>query len=155
LKKIAPKQTGSNFVEPLEKIDEKLSRVWSQISHINSVMNSESFRKEYNKNLIKITNYYSELAQNSKIFKGYQFLKEKERNVELNAIQKKIVNDELKAFELGGIGLPKNKRESFKLIKSNLSKLSSQFEENILDSINDFSLHTESKIEVEGIPKDV
>jgi oligopeptidase A len=72
-------QTGNNFVEPLEKIDEKLSRVWSQISHINSVMNSESFRKEYNKNLIKITNYYSDLSQNSKIFKGYQYLKEKER----------------------------------------------------------------------------
>ena len=118
-------------------------------------MNSESLRKEYNKNLIKITNYYSELAQNLKIFKGYQHLKDKEFDVGLNAIQKKIVNDELKGFELGGIGLPKNKRESFKLIKSNLSKLSSQFEENILDSINNFSFHIESKVEVEGIPKDV
>ena len=118
-------------------------------------MNSESLRKEYNKNLIKITNYYSELAQNLKIFKGYQHLKDKEFDVGLNAIQKKIVNDELKGFELGGIGLPRNKRESFKLIKSNISKLSSQFEENILDSINNFSFHTESKVEVEGIPKDV
>jgi len=105
--------------------------------------------------LIKITNYYSELAQNLKIFKGYKHLKENEHDVGLNAIQKKIVNDELKGFELGGIGLPKNKRESFKLIKSNISKLSSQFEENVLDSINDFFLHTESKIEVEGIPNDV
>jgi len=155
IEKNSTKANWDNFVEPLEKIDEKLSRVWSQISHINSVMNSESFRKEYNKNLIKITNYYSELAQNSKIFKGYQFLKEKERGLELNTIQKKIVNDELKSFKLGGIGLPKNKRESFKLTKSNLSKLSSQFEENILDSINNFSLHAVSKIEVEGIPKDV
>jgi len=155
IEKNSTEANWGNFVEPLEKIDEKLSRVWSQISHINSVMNSESFRKEYNKNLIKITNYYSELAQNSKIFKGYQFLKEKERDLELNAIQKKIVNDELKSFKLGGIGLPKNKRESFKLTKSNLSKLSSKFEENILDSINNFSLHAESKIEVEGIPKDV
>ncbi len=118
-------------------------------------MNSESLRKEYNKNLIKITNYYSELAQNLKIFKGYQHLKDKEFDVGLNAIQKKIVNDELKGFELGGIGLPRNKRESFKLIKSNISKLSSQFEENILDSINNFSFHIESKVEVEGIPKDV
>lgn len=149
------KANWNNFVEPLEKIDEKLSRVWSQISHINAVMNSESLRKEYNKNLIKITNYYSELAQNLKIFKGFKHLKENEHDVGLNTIQKKIVNDELKGFELGGIGLPKNKRESFKLIKSNISKLSSQFEENVLDSINDFSLHTESKIEVEGIPKDV
>ncbi len=155
IEKNSAKANWNNFVEPLEKIDEKLSRVWSQISHINAVMNSESLRKEYNKNLIKITNYYSELAQNLKIFKGYKHLKENEHDVGLNAIQKKIVNDELKGFELGGIGLPKNKRESFKLIKSNISKLSSQFEENVLDSINDFFLHTESKIEVEGIPNDV
>ena len=149
------KANWENFVEPLEKIDEKLSRVWSQIAHLNSVMNSEPLRKEYNKNVTKITNYYSELAQNSKIFKGYQFLKEKKRYVELDAIQKKIVDDELRGFELGGIGLPKNKRDSFKLIKSKISKLSTKFEENILDSINDFSLYTESKSEVEGIPKDV
>ena len=144
-----------NFVEPLEKIDEKLSRVWSQISHLNSVMNSETLRKEYNKNVAKITNYYSELTQNLKIFQGFQYLKKKENYSQLNPIQKKIVNDELKGFELGGVGLPKSKRDSFKLIKSKLAKLSSQFEENILDSINDFSLHIESKKIVEGIPKDV
>ena len=142
-------------MEPLEKIDEKLSRVWSQISHLNSVMNSETLRKEYNKNVAKITNYYSELTQNIKIFQGFQYLKKKENYSQLNPIQKKIVNDELKGFELGGVGLPKNKRDSFKLIKSKLTKLSSQFEENILDSINDFSLHIESKKIVEGIPKDV
>ena len=142
-------------MEPLEKIDEKLSRVWSQISHLNSVMNSETLRKEYNKNVAKITNYYSELTQNLKIFQGFQYLKKKENYSQLNPIQKKIVNDELKGFELGGVGLPKNKRDSFKLIKSKLAKLSSQFEENILDSINDFSLHIESKKIVEGIPKDV
>ena len=142
-------------MEPLEKIDEKLSRVWSQISHLNSVMNSETLRKEYNKNVAKITNYYSELTQNLKIFQGFQYLKKKENYSQLNPIQKKIVNDELKGFELGGVGLPKNKRDSFKLIKSKLTKLSSQFEENILDSINDFSLHIESKKIVEGIPKDV
>lgn len=142
-------------MEPLEKIDEKLSRVWSQISHLNSVMNSETLRKEYNKNVAKITNYYSELTQNLKIFQGFQYLKKKENYSQLNPIQKKIVNDELKGFELGGVGLPKSKRDSFKLIKSKLAKLSSQFEENILDSINDFSLHIESKKIVEGIPKDV
>ena len=89
IEKNSAKANWINFVEPLEKIDEKLSRVWSQISHINSVMNSEPLRKEYNKNLIKITNYYSELAQNLKIFKGYQYLKEKEHDVGLNTIQKK------------------------------------------------------------------
>tara|TARA_B100000035_G_scaffold24868_1_gene19503 strand:- start:10256 stop:12187 length:1932 start_codon:yes stop_codon:yes gene_type:complete len=155
IEKNSTKANWENFVEPLEKIDEKLHRIWSQISHLNSVMNSEPLRKEYNKNITKITNYYSELAQNVKIFKGFQYLKRREHYKKLNLIQKKIVNDELKGFELGGVGLPKNKRDSFKLVKSKLSKLSTQFEENILDSINNFSLHTESTKDIEGIPKDV
>ena len=52
-------------------------------------MNSETLRKEYNKNVAKITNYYSELTQNLKIFQGFQYLKKKENYSQLNPILKK------------------------------------------------------------------
>ena len=158
IKKIEKKNitaTWENFVIPLEKIDEKISRVWSQVSHLNSVVNSESIRKEYNINTEKITNYYSDLAQNIEIFKGFQRLRERKNYTHLSSVQKKIINDEISGFILGGVALPKNKRESFKKIKSQLSKLGSKFEENILDSINNYSLHIKSKSEIKGIPSDV
>ncbi len=158
IKKIEKKNitaTWENFVIPLEKIDEKISRVWSQVSHLNSVVNSESIRKEYNINTEKITNYYSDLAQNIEIFKGFQRLRERKNYTHLSSVQKKIINDEISGFSLGGVALPKNKRESFKKIKSQLSKLGSKFEENILDSINNYSLHIKSKSEIKGIPSDV
>ena len=158
IKKIEKKNitaTWENFVIPLEKIDEKISRVWSQVSHLNSVVNSESIRKEYNINTEKITNYYSDLAQNIEIFKGFRRLRERKNYTHLSSVQKKIINDEISRFSLGGVALPKNKRESFKKIKSQLSKLGSKFEENILDSINNYSLHIKSKSEIKGIPSDV
>lgn len=158
IKKIEKKNitaTWENFVIPLEKIDEKISRVWSQVSHLNSVVNSESIRKEYNINTEKITNYYSDLAQNIEIFKGFQRLRERKNYTHLSSVQKKIINDEISGFSLGGVALPKNKRELFKKIKSQLSKLGSKFEENILDSINNYSLHIKSKSEIKGIPSDV
>ena len=105
--------------------------------------------------MVKITNYYAELSQNLKIFKGYQELKKGKNYSKLTSTQKKIINDELNGFKLGGVGLSKKKRDVFKSIQSRLSKLSSKFEENILDSINDFTLHIDSKKQVEGIPKEV
>ena len=59
-----------NFVYPLQKSNEKLSRVWSQINHLNSVVNNEELRLIYNKNLTKVTKYYSELSQNKLIYKN-------------------------------------------------------------------------------------
>ena len=105
--------------------------------------------------MVKITNYYAELSQNLKIFKGYQELKKDKNFSKLTSTQKKIINDELNGFKLGGVGLSKKKRDVFKSIQSRLSKLSSKFEENVLDSINDFTLHIDSKKQVEGIPKEV
>ncbi len=76
-----------NFVTPLEKCEEKLSRAWSQISHLNSVMNNEPLRKVYNENLIKITKYYSTLGQNEIIYKKFIFLDNSSQK--FNSIQKK------------------------------------------------------------------
>jgi len=95
-------------------------------------------RKEYNNNLEKISLYYSELGQNSKIFNGFTILKEKNHYQRLHTIQKKIVDDELIGFMLGGVGLSPKKQEKFKEIKASLSKLSAKFEENLLDSVNSF-----------------
>ena len=144
-----------NFVVPLEIIDEKLSRVWSQIGHLNSVVNSEELRKEYNKNLGKISLYYSELAQNLKIFTGFKNLTLKKNYSKLSVIQKKIVNDELVGFKLGGIDLSTKKQNTFKEIKSTLSKLSAKFEENLLDSVNAFNLHIISKDILSGLPTNI
>jgi len=45
-----------NFVTPLEKCEEKLSRAWSQISHLNYVMNNEPQEKYTMKTLLKLQN---------------------------------------------------------------------------------------------------
>jgi len=144
-----------NFVYPLQKSNEKLSRVWSQINHLNSVVNNEELRLLYNKNLIKITKYHSELSQNKLIYKKFIKIKSGSRYRELTAPQKKIISDEILGFELGGVGLDDIKKLEFKKIISKLSKLSASFEENLLDSVNNYSLLINNKNKLTGVPKDV
>ena len=140
---------------PLQQSNEKLNRVWSQINHLNSVVNNEELRIIYNKNLNKITKYYSELSQNILIYKKFKKIKIGKFYLKLSSPQKKIVLDEILGFELGGVGLGKEKKLQFKKIQSKLSKLSSSFEENLLDSVNNYSLLIKDKNKLKGIPANI
>ena len=144
-----------NFVFPLQQSNEKLSRVWSQINHLNSVVNNEELRVIYNKNLNKVTKYYSELSQNEFIYKKFKKIKIGKFYKTFSSAQKKIISDELLGFELGGVGLNKDKKLQFKQILSRLSKLSSSFEENLLDSVNKYSLLIQDKKKLKGIPNNI
>ena len=145
--------TWENFVIPLEKCSEKLNRVWSYVNHINAVKSSTSYRKAYNQTLSKVTEYSSDLGQSYILYKKYKTLLKKNRG--LNASQKKLIKNEITAFELSGVALPEKQKVKFKEIQSNLSKLSSSFDENILDSINSFKLVITDKNSLKGIPNDV
>ena len=145
--------TWENFVIPLEKCSEKLNRVWSYVNHINAVKSSTSYRKAYNQTLSKVTEYSSDLGQSYILYKKYKTLLKKNRG--LNASQKKLIKNEITSFELSGVALPEKQKIKFKEIQSNLSKLSSSFDENILDSINSFKLVITDKNSLKGIPNDV
>ena len=145
--------TWENFVIPLEKCSEKLNRVWSYINHINAVKSSTSYRKAYNQTLSKVTEYSSDLGQSYVLYKKYKTLLKKNRG--LNASRKKLIKNEITSFELSGVALPEKQKVKFKEIQSNLSKLSSSFDENILDSINSFKLVITDKNSLKGIPNDV
>ncbi len=44
------KATWNNFAAKLEDMEEKLSRAWSQVGHMNGVVNSPALREAYNTN---------------------------------------------------------------------------------------------------------
>ena len=55
--------TWDSFVEPLDDANERLSRAWSQVSHLNAVMNSPAIRDAYNAALPKVTQFFTAQGQ--------------------------------------------------------------------------------------------
>lgn len=155
IENIQDSEISYEFVKVLSKIDYRLSNAWSQIGHLNSVCNSEEFRIEYNKCKDLITDYYSNVSQNVKIFNLYIKLKESSLFEELTPIQQKVIDNEIRDFKLGGVNLVSEEKEKYKKIQSKLSKLASTFEENVLDETNHYFLHIEDPESVRGIPDDV
>jgi oligopeptidase A len=154
LKKKGATASWENFVEPIEIISEKISRAWGQIEHLNAVVNSDNLRKAYNDNLIKLTEFYTNLSQDESLYKKYQSLKDSEAFKSLTSSQKRIIDNVLREFKLGGAELNETDKKRFKAIQEKLAKLSTQFEENILDATNEFSIIVDNLDELMGIPEE-
>ena len=146
--------TWDSFVLPLDDANEKMSRAWGQVSHLNAVMNSAELREVYNANLPKITQYYAELGQNLALFAKFKALRASREYDALNPARKKIIENELRDFRLSGAELAEDKKARFLQIQEELSTLCSRFSDNILDATNDFSLLVEDQAELSGIPAD-
>ncbi len=147
--------TWQNFVQPMEDINERLSRAWGQVSHLNAVMNSPELRETYNSNLPKITQYFAGLAQDQALFEKFKQLRSNPEFDSLNRARKKIIENELRDFRLGGAELPPEKKQRFLHIQEELSALSSRFSDNLLDATNSFVLLIDNADDLSGIPDDV
>jgi oligopeptidase A len=147
--------TWADFVEPLDDANERLARAWGQVAHLNAVMNSPELREVYNANLPKITQYYSELSQHQGLFMKFKALQARSEFAILSGAQRRIVENELRDFRLGGAELPEAKKARFMAIRERLSQLSSKFSDNLLDATNAFAHFATSENEIAGIPEDV
>ena len=146
--------TWESFARPLEDFEEKLSRAWSQVSHMNSVVNSPELREAYNANLATLTAFYADLSQNEALYAKFKHLRAAEDFEQLIVAQRKIVENELRDFRLGGAELPPAQKARFKEIQEELSTLAAKFEENLLDTVNDFAHFVDQESALAGIPAD-
>lgn len=153
----APAATISweNFVEPLENATEKLGRAWGVVSHLNAVMDTPELRATYNENQPKVTEFWTELGQNLALFDKYKALKANASYADLSATRKKIIDNAIRDFRLGGAELPAEKKERFAQIQEQQAALSTKFSENVLDATNDYELLITDAARLAGLPEDV
>ena len=144
-----------SFVLPMEDANERLSRAWGPVGHLNAVMNSPELREAYNATLPKITQYYAELGQNLALFEKFKALRNGAEFERLSAARKKIIENELRDFRLGGAELPDDRKARYLEIQERLAELSSRFSDNLLDATNDYKLVIEDEGELSGLPEDV
>lgn len=146
--------TWDNFVLKLEDHSEKLGRAWSQVGHMNAVVNSPELREAYNDNLQKLTDFGSDLSQDERLYEKFKAIQSSQEFKQLTKTQQTIINHEVRDFKLGGAELPDNQKARFKTISESLSKLSSKFEENIMDNTNDFKHFITNIDDLAGLPSD-
>jgi oligopeptidase A len=146
--------TWEAFVAPLEDANERIGRAWGQVAHLHAVLDSPELREAYNANLPKVTQYWTELGQNQALFEKYKQLAASASFGSLSSARKRIVDNALRDFRLGGAEIASEKKARFAVIQEELARSAARFSENLLDATKAFTL-TVDEARVGGLPQDV
>ncbi|SUB91466.1 oligopeptidase A [Photobacterium damselae] len=138
---------------PLAETDDRLSRIWSPIGHLNGVKNSPELREAYESCLPLLSDYGTWVGQHKGLYEAYKAIKGSEEFAELSQAQQKTITDALKDFELSGIGLPAAEQKRYGEISKRLSELSSNFSNNVLDATMGWTKHIVDANELAGLPE--
>ena len=144
--------TWETLVVPMEELDARIHQVWSPVSHLNSVMNSEELRAAYNACLPKLSEFGTDLGQNEDLYEAYKAIAISDQYQLLDVAQKKVIDNSLRDFRLSGVELSQTKRDQFKTISQSLSELTAKFEENVMDSTQSWQKNITDESLLSGLP---
>ncbi len=145
--------TWENFVAPMEALEDRIDRAWSPVSHLNAVVNTPELRSAYEACLPKLSDYSTDLGQNETLFAAYREVSERADFRTLSVAERRVVENAIRDFRLAGVDLQPADKERFKVLKSELSQLSTRFANNLLDATNAWSLDIEDEARLAGLPE--
>jgi len=144
-----------SLMQPLETMDEQLSRLWGPVTHLNAVQDSDAMRPVYQQGVGMMAQWQTELAQNEGLYAAIHRLRDSAAYEALNAEQKQVVQYALRDFRLAGAELTGKAKERFKAIAMRSSELATTFEQHVLDATHAFELHLIDEQDIAGLPESV
>ena len=148
-----PHFTWENFILPLTEVNDRLSRAWSPVSHLNAVKNSPALREAYQACLPLLSEYGTWVGQHKGLYNAYLALQNTPEFATYSVAQKKAIENSLRDFTLSGIGLSEEKQKRYGEIAARLSELNSQFSNNVLDATMGWEKIIEDEAELTGLPE--
>lgn len=145
--------TWDNLCQPLAESDDRLSRIWSPVGHLNSVKNSPELRTAYEQSLPLLSEYGTWVGQHKGLYQAYVSLKEGPGFAALTAPQRKAVENALRDFQLSGIGLAPEQQKRYGEIVARLSELGSTYSNNVLDATMGWSKLITDVEQLKGLPE--
>lgn len=145
--------TWENLISPIEEIEDEFHRYWSRINHCHHVVDTPELRDSYNACLPLISEYGSWISQNESLYNAINSISQSEQYQKLSIAQKKSIDNSLRDFRLAGVHLPVDKKAEFAELNKELSQLTSQFEQNVLDSTQAWTKHITDEKELTGLPE--
>ena len=143
----------NSLVAPIEEINDTLSRQWSPVSHMNSVVSNDALREAHDACLPALSEYGTWVGQNSDLYNAYCQIQASNEFVDLSQAQQKVITHALRDFKLSGVALDKDKKSRYAKVKSRLSDLSSTFSNNVMDATIGWQKHITEKTELAGLPE--
>lgn len=142
-----------SLVIPELAISLKLDDYWSPVSHLNHVADNDALREAYDKARENITAFFARRGQNHKLYQLWQQLHDSPLFQQLDAVQQRIIQLELRDFKLSGVALEGKAGKRFRELVEKKSQLSSDFSNNLLDATKLWRKVITDKNQLVGLPE--
>ncbi len=137
----------------LEAATEELSRGWERLNHLDSVLDNPAQRKGLNNMLPEVSDFYSAIPLNERLWSVFKAVGKSPETEKLNPIAKRFVEETLADFRQSGADLPPDRKQRIAEIEAELSKLTKQYAERVLDSTNAWELVITDESKLAGLPE--
>jgi oligopeptidase A len=117
--------TWESFVEPLDEVDDCLSRAWSPVGHLNWGAQQRRAACAYNACLPKLSDYGTEIGQNERLYSAP--IRPWRPQEHLNPVQRKCWRTPSSDFHLSGVDLPPTRRRASRRSASASRRLTSRY----------------------------
>ncbi len=145
--------TYENTFLALENASEALGHGWGRLNHLDSVSDSPAQREALNKMLPDVSDFDSSIALNDRLWTALKNFGESDAVKELDPVRQRHVEEKLAEFRQSGADLPENEKKRITEIESELSKLTKQYSEHVLDSTNAWELVIGDEAKLAGLPE--
>ncbi|MBS0589462.1 MAG: M3 family metallopeptidase, partial [Proteobacteria bacterium] len=145
-------RTFANTMLPQEVLEMRVERAWSPVSHLHAVADSPALREAYSAALEKITEFSTELGQNRELYAAVKAVADGAGFAGMPRPARTLVEHALRDFRMAGVALEEPARSRFKAIANQLSKLSNEFENAVLDATEAWSEQI-GEAQLAGLPE--
>jgi oligopeptidase A len=135
-----------------ENASQALNDGWGRLNHLDSVSDNPAQREALGKMLPEVTDYYSSLALNDRLWSVIKAAGEKPEIATLSPVQQRFVEETLADFRNSGADLPAEKKARIAAIEAELSKITKEYSEHVLDSTNAWELIITEEEKLAGLP---
>ncbi|MEZ2419191.1 M3 family metallopeptidase [Luteibacter sp. RCC_6_2] len=135
-----------------ERLDQTMARAWAPVSHLHSVADSEALRKVHGAAEEKLTDHGIEVGQNRDLYAAVQAVADRSDFAALPVAGRAAVEHALRDFSLSGVALEEPARSRFREIGVELSKLTTEFSNAVLDASEAWHKHITDERDLAGIP---
>lgn len=136
-----------------ETLVDRVSNAWGLVSHLESVDNTEAFRAAFKIAQPTVTRFFSGLPLNAELWSVLKAFGESAAVEALPAVQKRFVEEVMADFRESGADLPVAKKERLMAIAEELARITTEYGDNHLDTLNAFELMIDDKARLAGLPE--
>jgi oligopeptidase A len=144
--------TWDDLMAPKATLDDALDQFWSPISHLHAVQQTPALRAIYPACLSQLSAYSTRLSHRKDYYEAICSLIESPAYHALSQARQRVLSNQKRDFELAGIHLDPTQQAAFAKHTEALTLLSTQFENNVLDSTTAWFFDTETQEDLAGLP---